>query len=42
VEDQETLEFLSGVGCDRVQGYWFARPMPGDQAYQWLEQHQGN
>ncbi len=28
VEDMETVEFLRGAGCDIVQGYVFARPMP--------------
>ena len=31
VEDQETLELLAALGCDLVQGYHLARPMPADQ-----------
>jgi diguanylate cyclase (GGDEF)-like protein len=30
VEDQETLELLATLGCDLVQGYHLARPMPPD------------
>jgi len=30
VEDQETLELLAALGCDLVQGYHLARPMPAD------------
>jgi EAL domain-containing protein (putative c-di-GMP-specific phosphodiesterase class I) len=29
VETQEVLDFLDGVGCDRAQGYFIGRPMPG-------------
>ncbi|MDD3164739.1 MAG: EAL domain-containing protein [Oscillospiraceae bacterium] len=28
VETKEQMEFLRGIGCDYVQGYYFARPMP--------------
>jgi diguanylate cyclase (GGDEF)-like protein/PAS domain S-box-containing protein len=38
VETQEQLDFLRQHGCDEVQGYLFARPMPGLQALQWLGQ----
>ena len=27
VETQEQLDFLSGIGCDIVQGYYFSRPV---------------
>jgi EAL domain-containing protein (putative c-di-GMP-specific phosphodiesterase class I) len=30
VETQEILDFLDAVGCDRAQGYFIGRPMPGD------------
>ena len=36
VETREQLDFLRRQGCDEVQGYYFARPMPGDQALAWL------
>ena len=29
VETPEVLEFLDSVGCDRAQGYFIGRPMPG-------------
>lgn len=32
VESAEQLAFLSGVGCDLIQGYYFARPMPSHEA----------
>jgi EAL domain-containing protein (putative c-di-GMP-specific phosphodiesterase class I) len=29
VESQQVLDFLDEVGCDRAQGYYIGRPMPG-------------
>jgi EAL domain-containing protein (putative c-di-GMP-specific phosphodiesterase class I)/CheY-like chemotaxis protein len=29
VETQEILDFLDAVGCDRAQGYFIGKPMPG-------------
>ncbi|MEW6766000.1 MAG: PAS domain S-box protein [Pseudomonadota bacterium] len=31
VETREQVELLAAVGCDMVQGYYFARPMPEDE-----------
>lgn len=31
VEDEAQAIFLRAAGCDRMQGYLFARPMPADQ-----------
>ncbi|GAB1390115.1 hypothetical protein MASR1M6_22970 [Rubrivivax sp.] len=36
VESAEQLDFLRRQGCDEVQGYYFARPMPADEASAWL------
>ena len=30
---------LAQLGCDHVQGYGIARPMPFDQTLHWIEQH---
>jgi diguanylate cyclase (GGDEF)-like protein len=30
VEEEAQAIFLRASGCDRMQGYWFARPMPAD------------
>lgn len=38
-EGVETLmqrDFLLQAGCDVMQGYWLARPMPGDALLAWL------
>ncbi|MBO4396500.1 MAG: EAL domain-containing protein [Eubacterium sp.] len=31
VEDKDEVEFLKKQGCDMIQGYYFAKPMPGDE-----------
>ena len=31
IETREQVEFLCSVGCDVIQGYYFAKPMPADQ-----------
>jgi EAL domain-containing protein (putative c-di-GMP-specific phosphodiesterase class I)/FixJ family two-component response regulator len=37
VEDSETLDYLNTLGCDLAQGYFIARPMPGEAARLWAE-----
>jgi EAL domain-containing protein (putative c-di-GMP-specific phosphodiesterase class I) len=37
VEDFETFNYLNRLGCDLAQGYFIARPMPGDAARSWVE-----
>lgn len=32
VETAHQLEFLRSLGCDRIQGYYFAKPMPAHEA----------
>lgn len=39
VETAEQLAFLRAEGCDEGQGYYFAKPLPGDGFTRWLEQH---
>ena len=31
VEDAATLAHLRGIGCDKVQGFFLCRPLPGDE-----------
>ncbi len=38
-ETQEELNQLVEIGCEQVQGYSIAYPMPEDQAREWLELH---
>ena len=30
VEQEEQVEFLKKLDCDSIQGYYYARPMPGN------------
>lgn len=39
VEDEETLNFLYESGCDYVQGYFIAKPMPGEHVTDWIAKH---
>ena len=39
VEQQTQQDFLSGVGCDLMQGYHFVRPMAGAALRDWLAAH---
>lgn len=31
IEEQRHIDFLRQVGCDKVQGYYFARPVPAER-----------
>jgi diguanylate cyclase (GGDEF)-like protein len=42
VETTEQLALLRELGCDVVQGYLFARPMPADQFFTFAMDHAGN
>jgi PAS domain S-box-containing protein/diguanylate cyclase (GGDEF)-like protein len=39
VETAEQMRFLEALGCERVQGYHVARPMPLDEATRFLHEH---
>ena len=39
VETQEQTRFLYKIGCNYVQGYYYARPMPAKQTEQFLSEH---
>jgi len=38
-EDQATVDALSSLGCDIVQGYHLSRPLPPEQLLDWLHDH---
>jgi EAL domain-containing protein (putative c-di-GMP-specific phosphodiesterase class I) len=38
VETEAQARALTELQCDQAQGYFFARPMPGDAAQAWLRE----
>lgn len=41
VESEGQLELMRALGCDRIQGYWIARPMPTEEMIAWLGARRG-
>jgi diguanylate cyclase (GGDEF)-like protein len=39
VENQPTMQRLAALGCDRVQGFLFSRPLPVDELLTWMDDH---
>ena len=37
IEDQQTWDLLSNMGCDAAQGYLIAKPMPANQLLEWFK-----
>jgi diguanylate cyclase (GGDEF)-like protein len=37
VETAEQVEFLSALGCTKLQGFYFAKPMPSDTFIEWCQ-----
>jgi diguanylate cyclase (GGDEF)-like protein len=37
VESEQQLRFLSDLGCDEIQGYYFSRPLPSAEAEEFLK-----
>ncbi len=42
VETMEELKVLRDMGCDEIQGYLFARPMPACDVLPWLNDNAAN
>lgn len=40
VETREQTEVLQSIGCDQVQGYYYARPMPEAEVFELLKKQQ--
>ena len=36
IENSEQLEFLKGIGCDVIQGFYFSKPLPADEFEQYV------
>lgn len=41
VETKEQVDILGKIGCDNVQGYYFARPMPQEDFFDLLKKDRG-
>ena len=39
VEKKEEVDFLDSIGCDLIQGYYFAKPMPSVEFKEYLLNH---
>lgn len=39
VETKEMYDELAGKGIDHIQGYYFSRPLPGEEFLQFLKEH---
>lgn len=40
VETKEQVELLKSIGCDQVQGYYYAKPMPAEEFFALLHKQQ--
>lgn len=40
VETKEQVELLKSIGCDQVQGYYYAKPMPAEEFFALLQKQQ--
>ena len=40
VEDSETLAFLQAEQCDEAQGFYFSRPLPAEEFFDFVLKHQ--
>jgi diguanylate cyclase (GGDEF)-like protein len=42
VQDRETFDRLGDFGCDEAQGFYIARPLPGDDFWAWLSKREAH
>jgi EAL domain-containing protein (putative c-di-GMP-specific phosphodiesterase class I) len=40
VEDEQTAAMLAEMRCDRLQGYYYSRPLPQHEFVTWLEAYE--
>ncbi len=40
VETKEQVELLQNIGCDQVQGYYYAKPMPEEEFFELLKKQE--
>ena len=39
IETEQQSKLLAGIGCDIAQGFFFARPMPGEAFMELLKKY---
>ena len=39
VETRETLDILTNLGCEYIQGFYFSKPLPTDEFVAFIEEH---
>ncbi|MEN9473736.1 MAG: hypothetical protein RIS48_456, partial [Pseudomonadota bacterium] len=39
IEDPLVVEQLRAMGCDKVQGFWYSKPLPAGQFEQWFKHY---
>ena len=42
VETKDQIDLLQSIGCDQVQGYYYAKPMPEDEFFELLKEQVKN
>ena len=42
VETKDQIELLQSIGCDQVQGYYYAKPMPEEEFFELLKKQQAS
>jgi len=42
VEDDDQLQYLESIGCDVIQGYYFSKPLPQEQALAFIKNNAFN
>lgn len=42
VETKEQVDILRSIGCDQVQGYYYAKPMPAEEFFDMIKKQQGS
>ena len=41
VETKEQMEIISGLGIDYIQGYYFSKPLSGEEFLQYIAKENG-
>lgn len=37
VEDQESTDLIASMGCDKLQGFYFSKPLTADEMVEWIK-----